>query len=428
MLHKLKKRLIILYTVMTSIILSIVVMGACYINIMQSEKHRTENFSDLQDTILNKLQSEHVIGNTWLSTLEFKNKAIIHIEDNGSPYFFKGSWKPSTSRAIMISRAKKAALSEGIDTKITVTSYKSSSSVLHLHGNKKEPAYSTVSIIPIHNGYMSLTLIEFFPELFSQTCIQIILFVLIDALGILALFLVSYFFVNRALKPVEESQKRQNEFIAAASHDLRSPLAVIQTNASALLIDGADTRRFAPKIIDECTRMSRLISDMLILASSDSKTWNIQKDYIDTETYLIDLYDSFTAFCQKKEHILSLDLPEDTLPPIYADKGRLTQVLGILLDNAISYSPVKSLITLRPYIRKSNLHIEVEDHGAGISKEHKDSIFNRFYRADKSRNDSSHFGLGLSVAKELMELQGGKISVKDTINGGATFIIVLPVS
>jgi signal transduction histidine kinase len=255
---------------------------------------------------------------------------------------------------------------------------------------------------------------------------QIILYLGIDLLGCFALFLVSCFFVGKVLKPVEESQKRQNEFIAAASHDLRTPLAVIQTNASALLIEGVDNQRFVPKIKAECRRMSRLISDMLILASSDAKTWQIQKEDINTESYLIDLYDTFYELCRKKNHVLKLDLPEENLPVIHSDKGRLTQIIGILIDNAVCYSPEESSITLSPYIRRSSFCLEVEDHGCGISKEQKEKIFNRFYCVDKSRNDNTHFGLGLSVAKELIELHGAKIYVKDTEGGGATFLLEIP--
>jgi signal transduction histidine kinase len=109
-----------------------------------------------------------------------------------------------------------------------------------------------------------------------------------------------------------------------------------------------------------------------------------------------------------------------------ADKDRLTQILGILIDNALSYSPKESTITLRPYQKKNVFLLEVEDHGIGISREQKKYIFNRFYQADPARNDTSHFGLGLSVAKELTELMGGKINVKDTLGGGSTFVIELP--
>lgn len=427
MLHKIKRKLIILNTVLTGIILSVVVIGAGYINLAQIKNNNRKDFAELRDTIVSKLQSETSISNSWMSKLEVKHNAIIHIEDNGVPFFFKGAWNPSTSRDIMINKAKKAARAEGIDTAVyTISSYKNSSSILDIRGNHKEAAYAVVCIIPDDNGYISLTLIQFRPHERVQTFVYLIAFTGIDLLGIFALFLVSCYFVGKVVKPAEESQKRQNEFIAAASHDLRSPLAVIQSNASALLMDEAQVKRFVPKIIEECTRMSRLIGDMLILASSDAKTWHIEKEEIDTESYLIERYDAFCTLCNKRKHSLFLDFPEEALPTINVDKGRFTQVLGILIDNAISYSPEESQITLRPYVKKSSFFIEVEDHGSGISREQKEKIFNRFYRADQSRNNTEHFGLGLSVAKELMELQNGKIYVKDTIGGGATFVLELP--
>lgn len=426
MLHKLRIHLIRLYTVMTYIILSIIVFGVCYLNIEQIKKNSLENFEKIKDTIIDKLETDTIIDNVWLSKLESSNKLLIHIEDNGIPFFFQGSWKPSTSRVHMITVAKKAAFKEGINTSVSsLHSKKMVSSVLHLRGIQSETALSYVCILPNKNGYLSLTLVQFFPGENNMILKEVFFYLCLDLLGGFALFLVSWFFVNRALKPVEESQRKQNEFIAAASHDLRSPLAVIQSNATSLLIDGADPHRFVPKIVDECNHMSRLINDMLILASSDAKSWQIKKEQIDTETYLIDLYDSFTSYCQKNEHELFLDLPDATLPPIYVDKGRLTQVLGILIDNAINYSPSKSTITLRPYIKKNSFCIEVEDHGIGIPTNEKDAVFDRFYRSDKARNDNTHYGLGLSVAKELIELQNGKINIRDTLNGGTTFLIKL---
>lgn len=427
MLHRLKKHLIILNTTMTGIILTIVAACTCYLNVLQYEKNSLENYKTLLNTIANKLQTENFIHNNWLSELEIKNKLIIHIEDNGTSFFFKGSWEPNTPREVLIEKAKGKALTEGIDTTIfPLTSEKVISSVFHLKDNQKNSVYASVCILPTERGYKSLTIIQFRPTQYLYIIKQIFLYLGIDFIGIFGLFLVSCYFVKRVLRPVEENQKRHNEFIAAASHDLRSPLAVIQTNASALLLNEKETKRFVPKIIDECKRMSRLISDMLILASADAKSWHIQKEIIDMDTFLIELYDSFLVLCQKRDHSLSMDFKEEALPKIYADKDRLSQVLGILLDNAISYSPEKSEITLRPYILKSTFIIEVEDHGIGITKEEKEPIFERFYRADKSRNDNMHFGLGLSVAKELMELQNGKISVKDTLNGGATFVVELP--
>ncbi|WMJ87695.1 sensor histidine kinase [Anaerocolumna sp. MB42-C2] len=427
MIHKLKIRLVALYTVTASAILVLVLFGACYINIVQIKNNSLDDYKELRETLVNKLQSENIVAQSWLSQLEAANHLIIHIEDNGTPFLFKGSWKSSTPRAIMINRAKKAALAEGIDTSArSFYSDNYQSSLFHLRGNHREAAYASMNLISVKGGVKSLTLVQFHPDVKKQIILLLFLYLFIYLAGCLALFLVSLFYVGKALEPVVKSQKRQNEFIAAASHDLRSPLAVIQANASSLLIEENNNKQFVPKIMDECSRMSKLIGDMLILASSDAKTWTIQKSPIDTETYLIDLYDTFLTYCKKKEHNLYLDFPREALPQILVDKDRLTQVISILIDNALSYSPAQTTITLRPYLKKSVFYLEIEDHGIGITKEQKEHIFDRFYRADLSRSDKSHFGLGLSVAKELIELQEGQIKLKDSFEGGSTFIIELP--
>ncbi len=429
MLQKLRKRLILFDTVITCSILSVVVFGACYINITQLRENTLKQFANLRDTIEYKLQTEDTVTHTWLSEMEASSQLIIHLEENASPFFFKGSWRPSTNRTDMIAKVKALARSEGIDTSALSVSFdKRRSTVFSLQGEHKDAALACVSIIPARNSFVSLTLIQFIPDLHTLIHRQLLLFTVIDILGCLLLLLVSFLFVNKALRPVEESRKKQNEFVAAASHDLRSPLAVIQTSATALLIEGSDPHRFVPKIVTECNRMSRLIGDMLILASSDSKSWILQQSQFDSESYLIDLFDTFASVCKKSRHQLSLALPEEPLPQLVADKDRLTQVLGILIDNAVFYSPEESTVILRPYKKKKTFILEVEDHGIGITGEQKPFVFDRFYRADHSRRDASHFGLGLSVAKELVELMGGKIQVKDSAGGGSIFCVELPLS
>jgi signal transduction histidine kinase len=92
----------------------------------------------------------------------------------------------------------------------------------------------------------------------------------------------------------------------------------------------------------------------------------------------------------------------------------------------MSYTPSGGRIALRAYNQKHCVVIEVEDHGSGISEEHKTHVFERFYRGDQSRNEKKHFGLGLSIAKELAELHQGDIVIRDTMGGGATFVVRLP--
>ena len=238
---------------------------------------------------------------------------------------------------------------------------------------------------------------------------------------------------------MERSRKRQNEFIAAASHELRSPLAVIESSVTA--IAAAEENSAAPRSAEclekqtqylkniraECSRMAALVGDMLLLASTDAGSWSVKRETVDMDTLLIETYELYEPVCRSSGIRLFLDLPEDTLPHITGDSFRLKQLLTILLDNAVSYTPEDRGITISAAVNGKELTISVADQGCGIPPEARAHIFDRFYRGDSSRTDKRHFGLGLSIAKELAVLHGGRISVGETEGGGATFWIKLPV-
>ena len=154
--------------------------------------------------------------------------------------------------------------------------------------------------------------------------------------------------------------------------------------------------------------MARLIDDMLLLTSMDTRTWQIDKEPIEIDTLLVETYEAFLPLFRQNDLSLILNLQEDELPIIYGDKDRLKQILAILLDNALSYTPPGKKVTLQGSVSSSYLHIEVEDQGIGIPDNDKKLIFDRFYRVDKSRNDKKHFGLGLCIANELVQRQGVK--------------------
>lgn len=173
--------------------------------------------------------------------------------------------------------------------------------------------------------------------------------------------------------------------------------------------------------------MIRLISDMLLLASADAKTWSLQKEKLDLDTILIECYDMFCTCRKSSDPELTLDLADEKQHMILGDKERIRQIILILLDNATNYGKDGKQISIRAYNKKNYTVVEVEDHGHGIADDDKTRIFDRFYQDNQSRTDKKHFGLGLSIAKELVELHGGDIKVKDTPGGGATFLFRLPV-
>ena len=201
---------------------------------------------------------------------------------------------------------------------------------------------------------------------------------------------------------------------------------MIQASASAVRTSPENTDFMLTNIEKECTRMGNLIKDLLILAASDSKKWHLTLGNHDSDTLLLDVYETFEPVCRHNGITLNLTLPDMELPRIHCDKSRVIQILTILLDNAITYTLPDGMIDLEIFVKKRNVCYLVADHGNGIPDEEKERIFDRFYQSDKSRKEKEHFGLGLSIARELTELQKGKLTLTDTPGGGCTFCLMLP--
>jgi signal transduction histidine kinase len=391
------------------------------------KEKRMEAFLNYGSTINNKLQNENTLKHSWLSQLESENNLLIQIEDNGSPISFKGVFHSFTDRDLLMKQLKDLALEEGIDTeKNPIYFNEAKSSIYTIKGVKNEIYYGLAIIIPTTTGWRSLLLLQYFPNYYFSIINQTILYSLLGLAGIISLFLVSLCFVSKMLKPIEESNRRQTTFIAAASHELRSPLSVIMANNAAISTT-SEAQIFHKGIDKECKRMAHLIDDMLLLTCMDAKTWLINKEPIEIDTLLVETYEVFLPLFRQNNLSLVLNLQEDEFPIIYGDKDRLKQILAILLDNALSYTPPGKKVTVHGFVSNFYLNIEVEDQGIGITDIDKKLIFDRFYRADKSRNDKKHFGLGLCIANELVQRHGGKISIRDTEGGGATFVIKIRV-
>ncbi len=273
-----------------------------------------------------------------------------------------------------------------------------------------------LSIVKESDSFASLLL----PELKFYICIWCGVFLFI-------IFL-SRILSRIKVKPTEAAIQSQKDFIAAVSHECKAPLATILSSAEMIESepDIPDTIKNHVQVIDsEVSRMSRLIGDLLLLSSLDAGNWTFHMDEINIDTLLINLYTKYEQICRKKNILLQLNIPDECYPPFYSDEDRLNQIISIFLDNAVSYSPPESEISLNASVEKNKLVITIIDHGIGISDKDKPFIFNRFYQCDKSRTQREHFGLGLSIANELVHKLDGKIQLFDTVGGGCTFKIFL---
>lgn len=425
----LQKRLAGLYTVTTSSILLLVIVSFLLTSYRDIRTTQLEQFRIIWNSLSSRFLSSNSLTHAYLAQTETDYQMIIYITENGIPFFYRGSWQPGTDREILIEKTCLKAESEGISmNRSPVSSTSVTSSLMTIEGQNHDQYYAMVLVQATKNGAKSLCAISFVPSVWESLRNNILYLCPLTVTVIVCLWFISWKFVGWSLKPVEESRQKQARFIASASHELRSPLAVLRTAVTAIGNAPEETDRLLPLIDNECVRMSRLIDDMLLLASADAKTWNIYIKEVDMDTLLIELYESFRLSCLEKEISLYLELPEETLPPVSGDPERIRQILLILLDNARNYTPAGRSIYIRALIQKKrqSLILQVIDQGCGIPPENRPYIFDRFYQADPARSDKKHFGLGLSIAKELTELHHGRITLDNNTDGGCCFSVYLP--
>lgn len=165
-----------------------------------------------------------------------------------------------------------------------------------------------------------------------------------------------------------------------------------------------------------------------LLARIYCRAISIHKESTFINNLLIESYEKFENLAAQKKILIDFHLPDVLIPEVDCDPERISQVFTVLLDNAISYTPQGGTIQVAVSLQTNHVIISVADNGPGIPDESKEKIFHRFYRCDNSRTDKNHFGLGLSIAKEIIDLHNGTIAAVDSPIGGAKFIVTLPLN
>ncbi len=228
-----------------------------------------------------------------------------------------------------------------------------------------------------------------------------------------------------------ELDKSRREFVANVSHEMRTPLTSIKGACETILSDPEMESQmkefFLNMAVNECDRMTRIVSDLLVLSRLDNKRtqWNIGK--FDLDRTLVHLCEVMKVDADAHSHSLTY-VPEGELPEITGDKERIEQVLINIMSNAIKYTPDGGEITVISRLMGDTVEVRVKDNGIGIPEEDVPHLFERFYRVEKSRtSETGGTGLGLAIAKEIVEAHGGSIAVESKQNVGTTLIIHLPV-
>ncbi len=236
--------------------------------------------------------------------------------------------------------------------------------------------------------------------------------------------------VNDLLRRTRESYKSQVRFVSDASHELRTPIAVIQGYANMLERWGREDKDILDESIasikSESENMSRLVENLLFLARGDSGRAVLRFEQVNINRLICDIYDEFVMI--DKTHEFSLDLRAEITAS--ADPALIKQCLRILTDNAVNYSPEGTDIILRLQKRDENFFsIEVQDHGIGIKQDEIEKIFERFYRSDPARNrQSGGCGLGLSIAKWIADKHDGFFEVLSYDELGTRISLILPLN
>ena len=220
-----------------------------------------------------------------------------------------------------------------------------------------------------------------------------------------------YFLAGRTLKPIKETIDEQNRFITDSSHELRTPLTSLRSEIEVSLMDKNLSTTKAKNVLksnlDEVISLQNLSDSLLELAEGREI---INKNNL-SKVSILDIINTSvkkTKNLAESKNIKIINNTKDKI--ITGDFERLTEAFVIIIDNAIKYSPEKSKIHIYSKNKKNQTNIFIEDHGIGIQKEDLDHIFDRFYRSEKSRNEKG-YGLGLSIAKKIIDTHNGEIKV-----------------
>lgn len=238
-----------------------------------------------------------------------------------------------------------------------------------------------------------------------------------------------YFLAGKTLKPIKDMVDEQNQFISDASHELRTPLTALKAGLEVNLRDKRLTLKAAKAAITESiTEVNALqsLSDSLLTLAQYQKPNN----HTETGTILLDklvkdAVRKVQSLATEKRITITESVPNIT---VLGNPYSLTELLVIILDNAIKYSKTGDTVEINAKKRDGSVSISVTDHGMGIPKKDLPHIFDRFYRADVARTKSSQngYGLGLAIAKKIVDLHHGTLTVQSTVGNGSTFTVMIP--
>ncbi len=252
--------------------------------------------------------------------------------------------------------------------------------------------------------------------------------IMMGGAGILTMIALGWYFAGKRLGPITDVYLKQRRFIADASHEIKTPLTIIQTNVDVLRakenLHIKENLNWLDNIESEVLAMRRLIDDMLMLANAEDIGLELELEQIHLSELIKDTCMRQMPMSKSRDVYLHYSQQCDIVAT--ADKNRIEQLVKIFVDNASKYNKKGGNVWVRLYLEGNNVILEFEDDGVGMYPEEIMHVFERFFRADKSRKrdaQPSGFGLGLSIAKEIIEAHDGIIQVESEKGKGTLFKI-----
>lgn len=268
------------------------------------------------------------------------------------------------------------------------------------------------------------------PGLVAETKMRLkIILAGIDILIIGTSAAAGYFLAGKTLKPISEMVEDQRRFVADASHELRTPLTAMKTEIEVTLrdkkMDAKSAKSLLASNLEEVDKLKSLTDYFLTLSKYQDTNNNLSWETFNLSQMAEEVCNRLQGLAEEKRIEIKKSLDNVSLE---ANKVSITELISILLDNAIKYSHPEGKVIVNVEEKRGVAQIRVEDFGMGISTTDLPHVFNRFYRADLSRtkNVIKGYGLGLSIAKNIADLHQGKIEVQSVINKGSVFTVTLP--
>lgn len=429
MFRKLQRKMTLFCIFVTGFILAALSCTCLFFAESNMRRNNYASFLKEVNTIILHLQGENSISHQWLNQTHDNNNFQIYLYDNGQELFYQmlhtDSYKECSA---LLDKVQETAKKD-----YTLDIFQGTSSLFPIHEefSIKESGQSyhvSTGIIPKSGGDLSfIILLPLTHQHLQILTLRLFIFAAdLSALGLLSVF--SWFFTGKMLIPLEENRKKQTQFVASASHELRTPLTVILSALEALKkTDMPEKQAHFQRIMEEeGHRMQHLISDMLLLANSDSKHFCLQSEPCQPDGILLNVYEKYETLAKRKQIGFRLTLPDELLPDCCCDRERMIQVLSILIDNALSYTPKGGSVTLSLHLTSAKrFRFAVADTGPGIADSEKKLVFERFYRSDNAHSQKEHFGLGLCIAREIITAHKGKLWIADNAPCGTVFFIEL---